>query len=197
MPVVAPLTAAAGERLRPRPIPEKVRHALRAMVYGKPGDEDHAPLDFVAAAKLVGMDPPVLRRYFDRGEVRALLLAERRAFRDMICAGNERALQRVRDGENPMAAVRAVQALEGLDEAHAERHGRASNQITPGITIRIVSEKPAAAIDVTPTFIPVPTPSTLLSKPVPAPERPADPIFIDPTRPPPRRMTRSDSDFGH
>jgi hypothetical protein len=47
---------------------------------------------FIEAAHETGIKPDVMRRYLDRPEVRALLLAERRAFRAAICGGNEGAL---------------------------------------------------------------------------------------------------------
>jgi hypothetical protein len=181
MPNIAPLTAAAGDRPRPRAVPQKVKLAIRAMVYGVPGDADHAPLDFVAAAKLVGMDPPTLRKYFDRGDCRQLLLSERRAFRTMLCAGNEAALARIRDGENAAAAVKAVQVLEGIDEADAERHGRVGQREVPGVTIVIqqASTEPAEPL----VLIPAPTPAKpTLSPRLPEPEPPADPIFRPPRR---------------
>jgi len=181
MPNIAPLTAAAGDRPRPRAVPEKVKRAIRFMVYGAAGDEDHKPLDFIAAAKLVGMDPPTLRKYFDRGDCRQLLLSERRTFRSMLCAGNEAALARIRDGENAMASVKAIQALEGLDEADAERHSRYGQRETPGVTIiiqnEITTEPPVSS------FIPVPQPAPpTLSAPMPEEPAREEPFFRPPRR---------------
>src|SRR5690348_11586368 len=117
VPTNPPLTASGPRELkRPRPIPRNVRDAIALMVFGRLDDPDCRPLDFIEAAKTAGIKPDVMRRYLDRGEVRALLHAERRAFRDAICAGNEGALARVRDtAANSMARVAAVRALEQLD----------------------------------------------------------------------------------
>ena len=67
-----------------RPIPQTVRETIRLMVYGRDDDLDCQPLSFIEAAKLAGVAPDVFRRYLDRGDVRALLLSERRAFRAAI-----------------------------------------------------------------------------------------------------------------
>jgi hypothetical protein len=140
-----PLTASGSRDLkRPRPIPRTVRDAIVLMVYGKLDDADCKPLDFVEAAKLAGIKPDVMRRYLDRGEVRVLLRNERRAFRDAICAGNEGALQRVRDkSANGMATVAAVRALEQIEDA--DPHMR-SVQESPHVTIRILNVAPAAPV---------------------------------------------------
>jgi hypothetical protein len=116
------------------------------MVYGHPDDVDCGALTFVEAADATGIKPDVMRRYLDRPEVRALLLAERRAFRTAICGGNEGALLRVREtAQNGMAVVAAVRALEELE---APRDGRGVNvtvntavgvrsPIRPGYVIRL------------------------------------------------------------
>jgi hypothetical protein len=104
-----PVTASSRELQRPRPIPRRVRDVITLMVYGRIDDESCAPVDFVEASKLAGIKPDVMRRWLDRAEVRALLLKERKAFRAAICAGNEQALQRVRDKSlNGMATVAAM-----------------------------------------------------------------------------------------
>jgi hypothetical protein len=83
----------------------------------------------------------------DRSEVRALLRAERRAFREAICAGNEGALKRVRDtSDNGMAVIGAVRALETLNEEGANR--AAGAPLAPGLVIVITGpEAPRPAID--------------------------------------------------
>jgi hypothetical protein len=86
------------------------------MVRGRDDDADCKPLDFIAAAKLAGIKPELLRRYLDRPAVRSFLLSERRTFRATICAANEAALRDVRDrAANSMARVASVRALEQLD----------------------------------------------------------------------------------
>ena len=156
MPANAPLTAAGPRdphKQRARSIPRKVREACDLMVFGRSDDEDCKPLDFIEAAKECGVAPDIMRRWLDRAQVRAYLLASRRTFREAICAGNEGALQRIRDkSPNGMAVIASVRALENLDE---EAAARTLNPPTPGVTIRIVNVvqqgAPAApAIDVTP-----------------------------------------------
>jgi hypothetical protein len=150
--------ATAGSRepdKRPRPIPKVVREAILLMIYGDPEDEDGLPIDFISAAKAVGMQPQTLRRYLHRPQVIALLRAERRAFREAVLAGNELALQRVRDGDqhsNPMARVAAARALEQLGDVDHDRPVGTSS--TPGVTIRLIAQAapPAPMIDVSPVI---------------------------------------------
>jgi len=105
------------------------------MVYGRLDDPDCKPIDFIEAAKIVGLKPDVMRRHLDRADVRALLLGERRAFRAAVCASNEMALRRVRDtSANGMATVAAVRALEQIDESDPPDRGA-----TPGVVIVINS----------------------------------------------------------
>ena len=90
------------------------------------------------------MRPNTLRRYLTRPQVIAFLRAERRAFREAVCCGNELALRRVRDGDqhaNPMARVQAVRALEALDEA-AEAKAPGGRAPVPGLVIRILHRTP-------------------------------------------------------
>jgi hypothetical protein len=105
------------------------------MVFGKIDDPDCKPLNFIEAAKLAGIKPDVMRRWLDRAEVRALLRSERRAFREAICAGNEAALQRVRDeSANGMCVVAAVRSLEQISE---DPHGRGVQE-SRHVTINII-----------------------------------------------------------
>jgi hypothetical protein len=155
MPLNLPI-AASGARSpekRPRPVPRYVRHMIELMVRGKPGDDDCAPLSFIEAAAIAGIKPDIARKWLDRSEVRRLLRAERRVFREAICAGNESALARVRDkSENGMAVIGAVRVLEQLDEEDTSRAARGTVQ--PGLQIVIVSgparPAPTPTIDVTP-----------------------------------------------
>ena len=135
MPSLPPLTAAGPRGLKcPRPIPAGVKAAIRLMVYGRLDDPDWNPLSFIEAAKIAGIAPDNMRRYLDRADVRALLLSERRAFRAALCAGNEGALAHVRDkGQNAMAIVAAVRALEQLDTECEARTGSGGPSI--GLTI--------------------------------------------------------------
>ena len=127
MPIVPPLTSSASRDLkRPRPVPAAVRQALVMMVRGLPDDEDQRPLSFFAAAKVAGIGPDTMRRYLDRPEVIAMLRRERRAYREALCGGNERALAAIRDGSrNDMAKVAAVRQLEAMNaDAQAPRRAK-------------------------------------------------------------------------
>jgi hypothetical protein len=105
----------------------------------------------------MGIKPDVMRRYLDRPDVRALLLAERRAFRAAICGGNEGALLRVREtAQNGMAVVAAVRALEELEAPRDERGVNVTvntavgvGGIRPGYVIRLpkYDEPPAAPLE--------------------------------------------------
>ena len=145
MPITSPL-ASAGDRdprKRARPIPRPVRDAITLMVFNV-DDPDCAPLNFIEAAKLADI-VNLMRRYLDRADVRALLRSERRAFRDAICAGNEGALQRIRNtSPNGMAVIASVRALEGLEAAEAA--ARPLGDQTPGITIRIIQAASALPV---------------------------------------------------
>ena len=68
---------------RPKPIPVKVKTAIRLMVRGHDDDPDTKPLGLVDAAKAAGTTAYVLRRYFDRPAVIAFLRAERRTLRQV------------------------------------------------------------------------------------------------------------------
>jgi hypothetical protein len=158
MPANPPLTA-SGPRdpeKQPRPMPKHVKDAIVLMVRGRPDDPDGKPLDFIEAAKRCGLKPDQMRKWLDRSECRSFLRAERKAWREAICAGNESALQRVRDGDNAMASVRAVQVLERLDE---EQEARSHGQVlAPGLVIQIVSD--ANVTTPTAPLIDVPVPAS-------------------------------------
>jgi hypothetical protein len=160
MPQNSPLTSAGNLSLdrRPRPVPKKVKDAITLMVRGNPDDPDGAPLTFIEAAKIAGVQPDQMRRWLDKPEVRKFLRAERQAWRAAICAGNESALKRVRDeSANAMASVRAIQTLENIDEA--DRHHEAVRQRAPGFVILVagrpmMSPSSQPPIDVTPEPVP-------------------------------------------
>src|SRR5258706_15530499 len=118
MPTIHPIAASGSrEAKKPAPVPKKVKTAIEIMVRGRPDDEDAKPVDFVEAAKLAGVEAWVVRQWIDRAEGRKFLAAERRAFREAVCAGNELALKRVRDtSENGMAVIGSVRALEDISE---------------------------------------------------------------------------------
>jgi hypothetical protein len=129
-----PVRASGHEPKRPARLPAKVKTAILLMVYGDPARPDE-PIDFIAAAKLAGVQPDNMRRWLHRPEAASMLRAERRAYRLALCAGNESALARIRDkSENAMAVVRSVQVLEELSDQPQNRN---SQQQQPGLTIVI------------------------------------------------------------
>jgi hypothetical protein len=143
MPAIAPIRASNREPKRVRPISQKVKTACLLMIYGKPDADDDAaaPLSFVQAARTVGMEPYVLRRWLDKPAVIALIRSERALYRRALCCGNEAALARIRDHcDNAAAAVRATLALEQI-EAASVIQSRGTQQ-TPGIVIVISPPEP-------------------------------------------------------
>jgi hypothetical protein len=170
MPTNPPLTASGSRELkRPRPIPRRVRDVITLMVYGRADDEDCKSIDFIEAAKLVGLHPDQMRRWLDRADVLALLRRERKACRAAINAGNPRALQRVRDkSKNDMAVVASVRQLEMSDQA--DLHGPAVT--SPHMTI-VIQQAPAS-----------PNPKIIDHEPAPPP-------------PDPYRPSREFDDEGH
>jgi hypothetical protein len=98
-------------------------------------------MSFIESARLCGVKPDIMRRWLDRSEVRRFLLAERRAYRDAICAGNELALARVRDkSENGMAVIQSVRTLEHLNDADLPSGLSAAK--TPGFVVWIANAQP-------------------------------------------------------
>jgi len=156
MPDNPPLAASRRyEQKRPRPIPKKVRQAIELMVFGQIDDVDCRPLDFVEAARTVGMRPHVLRRYLDRPAVIALIRSERRAFCEILCCQNEAALQKIRDtAANTMSRVAAIRELQAIS---AETVVRPSPSGSPGLVIRIIpaTGPPPAALTESPRTIDV------------------------------------------
>src|ERR1700739_599685 len=137
MPSSQPVRASGSHEMRrPRSIPNKVKEACMAMIYGPPGDAEPVPVDFIAAAKLFSMRPNILRKWLHKPAVVQFIRRERSAFRVSICAANEFALRKVRDtSENGMAVIGAARTLEDLHE-HEVVQTRGTQQ-TPGIVINI------------------------------------------------------------
>src|SRR6516165_2077206 len=136
-----PVVASRPEPVRAVRIPEGVRLAIIDMV--ELGD------DFVLAGKRHGVKAQVMRRWLGRAECISFLRKERSRFRQSACAANEAYLVAIRSGDNSMAAVRAIQVLEGLDEQGSLR--RVGELPTPGVTIRSVNvSSPPQSIVITP-----------------------------------------------
>jgi hypothetical protein len=167
MPLNIPV-AASGSRSpekSPRPVPRRIRDVITRMVRGDPQDPDAAPMDFITAARACGVRPDIMRKWLDRPEVRRVLLAERRVFRDILNAANEAALARVRDtSKNGMSVVASVRALTDLAEADQVRSSHGPGAVTqPGMLIIIergpAMPAPAPTIDITPASEPEPEPA--------------------------------------
>jgi hypothetical protein len=152
-----PLVAAGSHDVRPRKIPAPIRRMILLMVRGHEDNPDKA-LDFIEDARLADVAPDRARRWLDTSECRGLLRAERRRYRDEICAFNESSLRTIRDhSRNDMARLGAVHALENIAE-EAEARPRGQHQEAPGLLIVINNgpQQSAPVIDVTPTSTPVP-----------------------------------------
>jgi hypothetical protein len=150
-----PVTASGSREpeKRPRPIPKAVRAAIKLMVHGDPDDQDGRPLPFIEAGKQCGIKPDTMRRYIHRPDIVMLLRAERKAFREAICAGNEGALLRVREtSPNGMAVIGSVRALEHLSEEDGAPGRPGFIRQMPGLTVVInaFSGKAAASTDAGP-----------------------------------------------
>jgi hypothetical protein len=90
----------------------------------------------------------MMRRWLGRAECISFLRKERSRFRQSACAQNEAYLVAIRAGDNSMAAVRAIQTLERLDETPVQRSGEPAS---PGVTIRIVNvSSPLPPVNITP-----------------------------------------------
>ncbi len=146
-----PIAASRRELVRAVRLPEGVKRAVLLMV--------EEGLDFISAAKQVGLQPQAMRRWLGRAECIKFLRNERSRFRQSVCAQNEAVLAQIRDDRegNQMARVHAVRVLERLDEHETMR--RPGDMQTPGVTIRIVNvAAQPAPIDVTPNAKPLPAP---------------------------------------
>jgi hypothetical protein len=148
MPVCLPFAASSGRDLseKPRRIPKNVQLACLDMI--------HQGIDFVAAARANGIKPDTLRRHLSRGETLAYIRRERAAFRQSLCAANEYYLASIRNNsENEMARTKAISLLEQIDDHAIDRPSR---DVSPGITLRIVSVAPSASpLEVTPVKAPL------------------------------------------
>jgi hypothetical protein len=122
-----PVAASRPEPVRAVRVPEKVRLAIIDMV--EFGD------DFVAAGKRHGVKAQGMRRWLGRAECISFLRQERARFRATVCAQNEAYLVSIRSGDNSMAAVRAIQVLEGLADTEVAR----PSNTAPGIVLRLVT----------------------------------------------------------
>jgi hypothetical protein len=124
-----PVLASRPESVRAARVPQAVKLAIVDMV--------ELGIDFVAAGKQHGVSAQMMRRWLGRAEAITFLRQERSRFRQSACAQNEAFLVAIRGGDNSMAAVRAIQVLEGLDEQGSLR--RVGSEQTPGIVLKIVN----------------------------------------------------------
>jgi hypothetical protein len=129
-----PIAASRREPARAVRLPEGVKLAIIEMV--------ETGTDFISAAKSNGLQAQTMRRWLGRAECIRFLRQERARFRATVCAQNEAYLVAIRSGDNSMAAVRAIQVLEGLDEQGSLRR---AGDTQPGISLRIVNVTSAPA----------------------------------------------------
>jgi hypothetical protein len=98
---------------------------------------------FTERALYLALEKAEVAQYWNAG-LQVLRAGERATNIHRLCA--------IRDAADNMPAVNAVKTLEQLD---AEAVARPTTPITPGITIRFVTNapQPAPSIDITPTRI--------------------------------------------
>ena len=136
-----PIAASRREPARAVRLPEGVKRAVLLMV--------EEGLDFISAAKQVGLQPQAMRRWLGRAECIKFVRNERSRFRVSVCAQNEAVLAQIRDtAANSMSRVHAIRTLEQLADSE---EARPSNAPQPGITIVIRQAPQPQPIDVTPT----------------------------------------------
>jgi hypothetical protein len=121
----SPLVASRPAPVRPARVPERVKQAIVTMV--------ETGADFVAAGQQHGVSAHMMRRWLGRSEAIAYLRKQRAQFRAAACAANEAFLVAIRGGDNSMAAVHAIRALEQL----ADKVARPSTAPQPGIRLTI------------------------------------------------------------
>ena len=78
---------------------------LRPIDIRDAGEMERAVVAFDGEPNVGLIKPDIMRKWLDRGEIRSLLRPERQIWRDAICAGNESALQRIRDNSDNGIAV--------------------------------------------------------------------------------------------
>jgi hypothetical protein len=126
-----PIAASRREPARAVRLPEGVKRAVLLMI--------EEGLDFISAAKQVGLQPQAMRRWLGRAECIRFLRKERARFRATVCAQNEAVLAQIRDDcDNQMARVNAIKVLEQLDVEPS----RTADLPSPGIVLKIVNVVP-------------------------------------------------------
>ena len=141
MPMIgSPLVASRPAPVRATRLPEPVKAAITAMV--------EEGLDFISPGKQHGVQAQRMRKWLGRPECIAYLRKQRAQFRAAACAANEAFLVAIRSGDNSMAAVHAIRALEQLADNEVSRP---SNAPSPGVTI--VIRQPINPKDITPAKV--------------------------------------------
>jgi len=133
-----PVVSSRPEPVRAARVPDRVKQAVVTIV--------ETGADFVSAGKRHGVTAQMMRRWLGRPECIAFLRKQRAQFRAAACAANEAFLVAIRSGDNSMAAVHAIRALEQLADNEV---ARPSNTPGPGVTIVIRQAK--EPIDITPS----------------------------------------------
>jgi len=136
-----PVVSSRPEPVRAARVPERIKQAVVTMV--------ETGADFIAAGKQHGVSAQMMRRWLGRPECIVFLRKQRAQFRAAACAANEAFLVAIRSGDNSMAAVHAIRALEQLADNEVIRP---SNVPLPGVTIVIREARPGS-IDITPAKV--------------------------------------------
>jgi hypothetical protein len=104
--------------------------------------------DLAAAAREAGLSTERLRDYLSRPSVISYLRTRRRVEVESLCAGNIRALARLRDEGPPTAAVNAIRTAEAIRSELIAEDGvaGASRLAAPGLVI-VVAPAPAVTVD--------------------------------------------------
>jgi len=134
---------------RPQPIPPKIKLVCHLLVWGRDNaDPDALPMTLLEACAAAGVQPFVARRHLDRPQTIAHLRQERRKYREILCSGNERALQRARDFSGNAMAV--IQSVRTLDQLQSEEAGRTDARASPGIVLKFYQAPLPATVNAAP-----------------------------------------------
>jgi hypothetical protein len=130
--------AAARVRSEPKRVTGRLKEACMLMAEG---------MSYQEAAAATGMTTRGMRMALEKAHVIAFLRHQRQVLRASMSGQNLAALARVRDQtSNPLATVRAVQAIEQMDADQA--HGRGV-PASPGLVVIIEGARTQSAKPVT------------------------------------------------
>lgn len=131
----------ASNKPKRQQIRGKLLKSLDAMVWDG--------MEWNEAAKQFDYDIRSMRNALALPHVQAYLRSERQVLRASLSPRNIHRLREIRDAADNMPAIQAIRTLEDL--GNDTPHAGSSASASPGITIRIINQAPAAMVDVTPT----------------------------------------------